>query len=162
MLKLTLFELSLRGIPEAFLFVLGVYAFSKNYLDKKRWVLSSLLYAAVVYFIRSLPIHYGVHIILNIFAIIIITININKIDLNNAIQMNIITFILQLVCEVINIVIIKNIFKVDTHYVFNNPVLKTLYGIPSILIFGIIIIAYYLRLSKRKELSHITYGKSIK
>lgn len=162
MLKLTFFELSLRGIPEGFLFVLGVYAFSKNYVDKKRWVLSSVLFAVMVYLIRLLPIHYGVHIILNIFANIIITVNINKIDLNNAIQVNIMTFILQLVCEVINILIIKNIFKVDTHYVFNNPILKTVYGIPSILLFGIIIVMYYLRLRKRKELNNITYGKYIK
>ncbi|WP_097026930.1 hypothetical protein [Clostridium peptidivorans] len=155
MLELTPMEFFARGLPEALLFIFGVYAFSKSFINIKKYIISSVLYALVAYIVRFLPIHYGVHSIINVFVLIIITVNINKIDLISSIQSAITVIILQFICEGINAFIIQYIFKVDINYVFNDPVLKTLYGIPSIIVFACVAITYYIRLLRRKELKCI-------
>lgn len=151
MLKLSALEFFLRAIPESFLIIFAVYAFSKTAIEVKRYSLSSIIFSIMIYIIRLLPIHYGVHTILGIILIIILTVNINKIDIIKSIQAVILTVILQFICEGINIFIIQNIFKMDINYVFNKPVLKILYGIPSLIIFGCIIIMYYTKVLKRKR-----------
>jgi len=149
MLKITLLELFLRGVPEGLLFIFGTYAFSKRIINAKSFIMSSILYIILVYLIRSLPIHYGVHAILNIFVLIILTVNINKISLIKSIKSGIIIIMLQFLCEGINVLIIQYVFKVDINYVFTQPVIKILYGIPSIMIFACIVIVYYITKKER-------------
>lgn len=155
MLKVTPMEFFVRGIPEAFLFFFAVYAFSKIFINIKRYIISSVLYGVMVYIVRFFPIHYGVHTIINVFIIIILAVNINKIDLIEAIRSAIMIIILQFICEGINVLIIQYVFKVDISYVFNDPALKILYGIPAVLIFLFVVIWYYITLLKRKELKCI-------
>jgi len=149
--KLTVLEFFTRGIPEAFLFIFAAYAFSNNLLDKKKWILSSLIMAVIGFISRSLPIHYGVHTILNVFAFIIIVSNINKIDLIKSIQIGIFTVIIQFICEAANVFLIQYIFRADIGKIFKDPTLKTVYGIPSTVLFAGIVILYYFKISKRKE-----------
>lgn len=151
MLKLSILEFFIRVIPESFLIIFAVYTFSKTAIEVKKYFLSSIILAIMTFMIRSLPIHYGIHTILCIIVIILLICNINKIDIIKSIQAVIITIILQFICEGINVFMIQNIFKLDINYVFNEPVLKLLYGIPSLVIFACIPILYYVKLSKRKE-----------
>ena len=151
MLKVTLLEFFTRGLPEAFVFILAAYAFSKKIVNIKKYLISSILFVIMVYSIRFLPIHYGVHAILNIFIFIVITVNINKIDLIKSMRSGIIAIILEFLCEGINVLIIQYVFKVDINNVFKEPVMKILYGIPSILIFAFIVIAYYIILYKKER-----------
>jgi hypothetical protein len=154
-LKLTWIELFIRIIPEGFLFIFAAYAFTKTAVDSKKYLISSVLHGITVYSIRLLPIQYGVHTILNIFITIILLVIINKIDVVKSIRAVIITYVLGFVTEGINVFIIQFILKKDLNAIFNNAVLKTLYGTPSLIIFWSIIIVYYFRLSKRKELKYI-------
>lgn len=155
MLKLSIFDFFLRAIPESLVIILAVYTFSKTTLNYKRYFLSSIIFSIMIYIIRLLPIHEGVHTILGIIVIIVLTVNINKIDIIKSIQAVIITTILQFICEGVNVFIIQNIFQADINYVFNNSLLKNLYGIPSIIILACIIILYYNQLLKKKELSDV-------
>ncbi len=155
MLKLSALEFFLRAIPESFLIIFAVYAFSKTTMEVKRYSLSSIIFSVMIYIIRSLPIHYGVHTVLGIIVSILITVNINKIDVIKAIQAVIITITLQFICEGINVFIIQNVFHADINYVFNNSTLKILYGIPSMIILACIVILYYIKLAKRKELKYV-------
>lgn len=155
MLKLPLLELFARGIPEAFLFILAAYVFSKSMFNIKKYFLSSMLYAALVYLIRFLPIQYGVNTILTVIVLIAVNTFINNLDIVKSIQIGIISIILEFICEGINVFIIQYVFKANINYVFNNPDLKVLYGIPSLFIFGCIIIIYYIAIKKGKELKRI-------
>lgn len=159
--QLTILEFFLRGIPETFLFIFAAYSFSKTSLDIKKYLSSSIIFAVIGFITRSLPVHAGVHIILNLFAFIILANNINKIDLLKCIQTGIIITILQLICEAINVVIIQSIFKQDMNYILSNPTLKTLYGIPSILILGIIVISHYIIFLKKQKSRKVSYGKNM-
>lgn len=151
MLKLSFLEFFIRLIPEAFLVIFAVYAFSKTNINVKKYFISSVIFSIMIFIIRLLPIHYGVHTILGIIVLIALIVNINKIDIIKSIQAVIISIIVQFICEGVNVFIIQNIFKMDINYVFNEPLLKILYGIPSLIIFACIIIIYYIKVSKRKE-----------
>lgn len=154
MLRISWFEFIVRGIPEEFLFVLAVYAFSKTGINLKKYLLSGTLFWVLAYLIRLLPIQYGIHTILSLIALIIIVNFINKIDIIKSIRAGLIAVILQFVFEGINVLFIEFILKKDLNSTINNPILMTLYGLPSIILFGIFVITYYVRLSKRKELKY--------
>ena len=161
MLRLTLLEFFLRGLPEGFLAILAVYAFSKTVFNLKRYIISCIILVSAIYLIRLLPIQYGVHTILNIIVIIVLTVNINKIGIIKAIQASIMTVILEFICEGINMFIIKFIFRADITYVLSEPSVKTLYGIPSLLILATIVFTYYFYLAKRKKLNEVIDGEII-
>jgi len=159
MLKLTLLEFFLRGLPEGFLVIFAVYAFSNTAINIKKYILTSIIYVIAVCLIRLLPIQYGVHSILNIIVMIVLTVNVNKIGTIKAIQASIMAVILEFICEGINVFIIQYIFKVDIKYILTNLSLKILYGIPSLLIFGTIVFTYYFWLVRRKKFSEVINGE---
>ena len=159
MLKLTLLEVFFRGLPEGLVAIFAVYAFSKTVLNIKRYLLSSIIFITAVYLIRLLPIQYGVHAILNIIVIIVLTVNINKISIIKSIKASIMTVILEFICEGINVFIIQHIFKVDIVYLLSESSLKILYGIPSLLIFAIIVSTYYFYVARRKKMMEVINGE---
>ncbi|MCB2339195.1 hypothetical protein [Clostridium estertheticum] len=161
MLRLNLLEVFLRVLPEEFLVIFAVYVFSKTIINVKKYIISSIIYFIAVYVIRLLPIQYGVHTILSIVVIIVLSININKISIINSIKASIITMILEFICEGINVIIIQYIFKVDIDRVFNEPLLKILYGIPSLLVFAAIVFTYYAYSAKNKRLKEVIDGEDI-
>ncbi|HIG0361730.1 hypothetical protein FDB88_08350 [Clostridium sporogenes] len=154
MLKLSVVEFVARAIPEAFLLIFAVYTFSNTRMNKKNYLLSSFLMIIMIFIIRSLPISYGIHTILSIMVIILLSYIINGIDVMKAVKSTIITIIFQLICEGTNIFIIQYILKEDMNHIFKNPNLKTIYGIPSLIIFACVIALRYIRLLKREELQY--------
>ncbi len=151
----------LRSLPEEFLIIFAVYAFSKTAINVKKYIISSTLFLMAVYLIRLLPIQYGVHTILNVIVIIILTVNINKISIIKSIQASIMTMILEFVCEGINMFMIQYVFKVKIAKLLNNPLLKILYGFPSLLILAVIVFTYYSYLARRKKLKEVINGEII-
>jgi hypothetical protein len=161
MLKISFLEFVLRGIPEGLLFFLAMYAFSKNIVTGKRYFFSSLIYSIIVYIIRFLPIQNGADLILNLIALIGISIFINKIEIVNAIKSGIIIMIIEFICEGINIFILQFVLKMDLNQLFSNRILKIIYTLPSLLIFACVAIIYYIILWKRKELRYIINGEDL-
>ena len=150
MLETKLIELILRGLPEAFILMFAAHLFFNKPLEKQPYIISSFLFGALGFLIRFLPIHYGVHIILNLFIYILLLVNILNFDLNKAVSASIITFMLQITSEALNVIIIEYIFMVDINLIFSNPICKTLYGIPSLLITYIFLFLYYLFMKRRR------------
>ncbi|KOR25699.1 hypothetical protein P9J83_10545 [Clostridium sporogenes] len=150
MLKLSVVEFVARAVPEAFLLIFAIYTFSNTRINKKRYLLSSFLMIIMIFIIRSLPISYGIHTILSIMVLVLLSYIINKIDVITAVKSTIITIIFQFVCEGINIFIIQYVLKDDMNYIFNNANLKTIYGIPSLTIFTCIVLLLYIRLLKKE------------
>ena len=157
MLKLTMFEFVIRSIPEVFVFMFAAYAFSKTKIDKKIYILSSLLLAVAVFVIRALPINYGVHTILNISFMTIISNSINKIEIISSVKAAIIMAIILFASEGINVFILKFLLGDRLTMILSNPVLKTIYGLPSLLILASIVIGYYIFLGKRNKLRNGSY-----
>jgi hypothetical protein len=155
MLQVSWLEFIVRGIPEEFLFVLAVHVFSKTRIDIKKYLLSGSLFWIIVCLIRLLPIQYGINTILNLIALIVLVSFINNIDIIKSIRSGIIVIILGFISEGINAAFIQFVLKKDLNIIFNNPTLKTLYGLPSLIFLVIFVIVYYFILSRRKVLKHV-------
>ena len=155
MLKLEPIEFFFRALPEGFLVILAIYVFSNTPINKKKYIITSLIGSCIAFAVRMLPIDYGVHTILAMAIIIILSVSINKIDIIKSIKAALIYSIFQLVAEGLNIFIIQNVLKADRNEVFSNVVLKTVYGLPSLVILGFIIFLYYIIRLKKDELINV-------
>lgn len=154
-LQLSFFEFLCRTIPEALLFILAIYIFSGVKFKVKRFLLSSFILAIITFLVRMLPISYGIHIMLNIIVFFSIQNLIIKINITDSIKYSILTAILMSICEGFNVGFLK-IFNVNRiEEIFNNPILKTLYGLPSLIIFLIVLLIYKLIKCNRKEIKYV-------
>lgn len=145
MLRLTPFEFVFRIIPEAFALIFAMAVLSNTKLKVKKYIISSLLFGIYVYSVRMLPINYGVHTILDIFIMVILMSSINKTDIVLAIKASLITTIVLFICEGLNMLLLSLIFKGRLEEIMLDTILKTIYGLPSLICFTIIAIIYYLR-----------------
>lgn len=158
MLKLKPIEFLLRGIPESFLFILAIYVFSKTKINKKIYIISSLLYAIATYIIRLLPINYGVHTILSLLFLGFLIIYYNKIDSIKALSSTIIIYLIQILTEGVNVVVL-NIMNVNIEKLVDNPFTKTILGIPSLLLSYLIVFIFYYINRKKEENNGRVYSK---
>ncbi|AOR22800.1 hypothetical protein [Clostridium taeniosporum] len=145
MLRLTAFEVIVRGIPEAFVLILGMLVLSNTKLNLKRYIISSLIFAVCEYGIRMLPINYGVNTIIDIFVMVIIMCSINKSDIILSIKSSLIITIVLFICEALNILLLNIIFDDRLEMIMSNSILKTICGLPSLILFSIITIIYYFK-----------------
>ena len=137
MLRITLFEFVFRGIPELVLFILAAYIFSRTKIQKKDFIIAILVSNVGVFLIRNLPIGYGVHTILNIII--------------KTIKASILSTIILFGSEFLNVGLLNIIFKNDITVMFENIKIKTICGLPSLLIFAICISLYNLYMKKRES-----------
>lgn len=150
MLKLHPIEFFLRAIPEGFLFVLAVYIFSKTKIDKRKYVVASIIYGGILYLVRLLPINYGVHTILALMFLVLFVTMYNKIDTIKVMRSVLIIFLIQFLTEGLNILVINLIPNINIDILFNDPIAKALLGLPSLIVAYSIIYLFYL-LNKKKD-----------
>lgn len=147
MLKITIIELILRAIPEAFLLTLLVYLICNKNVRNKAYFISSIIFAASMYLIRALPIQFGIHTIIIIMTFIVINNLINKIPVKKSIVSSMTAMITLSVCESANFIILS-FTKVDIGKIYDDPILKIVCFTPSLIF--IIVISYILYLVKNK------------
>lgn len=148
MLKLSFIELLERGLPEALILIWSCYLLTKTKLKLNKYIITAIIFATLNYFVRYLPIQYGLNTILAFGILIFINIKLTKIPAVKAIKVSFFVLITELICEILNLGIIKYVFKIDIARVFGNSQLKTLDGIPSLILFIIIIIIANIVLKK--------------
>lgn len=153
MLQTTFLEFLLRGIPEAFLLILSSYIFSKKKINAMEFLLFGSILAIIAYIVRFLPIHYGVHTVLNVFTFLVICILGLKNNYLTAMKNTIFIFISQSLCEAINILLVKKIFNINMGTLFQDSYIKLLYGIPSTVMLCLMVIFSYLIMIRRGEKS---------
>lgn len=151
MLQVSFFELVARGIPESFLFIYLVHLLTHTKINIKKYFISSMLLDVIGFLIRRLPINYGIHTILNIVVVVILVTAINKINILEAIKSTIITSIIVFVCEGINMFLIQILYGNNIANILSNPVLKIIYGMPSLIIFIIVILTIRIIIYKKEE-----------
>jgi len=148
-LKIGVIELFIRLTPESFLLIFIVQAFSNIKINKNKYILSSILLAITIYFIRLLPIHYGVHTILNIIAIVLICIFINEVTPIKAISYSLILSIFLALSEALNLYFIYKIFGENVVDIFENPLKKSISGMPSMIML-VIIVLFIFKIKNRR------------
>lgn len=151
MLALRPIEFILRGLPEGFLVIFAVYVFSKTEIDKKKYLVTSIIFSLIIYIARLLPINYGVHMILSLLSLLLIIISYNKIDAIKGIKSIIFIYLIQLVSELINVFIL-NLMNINLEVLSVDPVYKNIVGFPSLIITGLVIlIVYKINKNRRKS-----------
>lgn len=151
MLKLSLIELFLRLIPEGFILALSIYAFSNIEIDRKRLIISGIILSINPYFIRMLPISFGVHTILLIMLYILVAVNINHIDIIKSIKSGLLAYIILALCDLADFVLVVNILNVPIEKFAGEVQWKMLLGAPSLILFFIIIYVFYKKNHKKTE-----------
>lgn len=149
MQRISLIEFFIRAIPESLIFVWASYALSRTKLQYNRYFLSVILMSIIAFGIRFLPIQYGANIPLGIAVLVIINAVVNKIKIIKSIFVTLSVYIIEMISEIINLLMIKYIFRVDTEYVFSHPLIKTLYGLPSLLLLIVLIFIIKTLLNRR-------------
>jgi len=129
-----------RTLPESFLVIFVIQAFSNSKMKKSKYVLSSILLSIIVYSIRLLPIHYGVHTILNLIAIILVCTFINEITTIKAITYSLILVSFLALSEALNLYFIYKIFGENIANTLKDPLKKCIYLMPSMIILVIIVL----------------------
>ncbi|MEF9950992.1 MAG: hypothetical protein RR840_00585 [Clostridium sp.] len=149
MLELTLIEMIFRAIPECLIYFWAIYVFSMVPINYKKYLLGSFVFAISLFFIRLLPVHYGVHTVICTLFIFLISYKICKIDIINAGRSTIIAVIVQLLTEGVNLVLIEKVFKLDINAIFGDKILKVLYGIPSLILYVCVVFVFYYATRRR-------------
>lgn len=153
MLRLTLTDLLILGIPESLLVILSVCLFSQKRLTCKHYILSVILYSASGFIVRMLPISFGVHTIINIIVLILICLYMLKISVLKAISYTFITFILVSFCEAVYFTLMTKLLKFDIVLEASNNLMKDLYEFPSLILFAIVILMVARIYKKSKSVS---------
>ena len=161
MIHLSWLDFALRHLPEGFIIILAGYAISKKHINVKLFILSSVLLGLLNFFIKILPISSIFHMVLSIIAAIAILMSINKIKTLYAILSTIICFMITIITEAINMLILSKIFHLDTARIFqeSTPFVKNLYGLPSLILLGVIVVAYYFISKKKKNVTNKKISK---
>ncbi|MDU1320359.1 MAG: hypothetical protein E6931_02475 [Clostridium botulinum] len=150
MLKLSILEFFLISIPESLVFIAGIYFLSKRFFTKKRLVIMALLFAIEVYFVRMLPIQFGIHLAINIIFSIVLSVNIGKIPMKDAISYNMIMMIVLSISEFINVFLFIQIFNINGSLVRLTTAIKVIYVIPYLILFVFNIFLTNRFMNKRK------------
>lgn len=150
MLEVRPIEFLLRSLPEGFIVVLAIYIFSKVDINKKKYLCTSVGFSIITFTVRLLPINYGVHMVLSVLFLLFIIVSYNKIDAVSAIKSIIFIYLIQFISEAINVLIL-NFMNVDLDTQFKNPIYKSIIGIPSLIITGVIILIIYIFNNKKRK-----------
>lgn len=151
MLKLTILELIFRTIPEEFIIILSMYVFSFTKIDIKRLFSSGVMLSIIVYLIRLLPIQPGLHTLLLIPIMVLMVKIVNKITIIKGIPAAILSIIFMYLCEMINSIILTNIFHMNIQEAFKDVNTRLIYGSISLIIYLLITLTVYFTIYKNKK-----------
>lgn len=151
MFKLYWIEIFLRGIPEVLLIIWGIHVIAKTSIDLKKYIFSSMMVIIATFFVRMLPIYMGVHSFILIFFTICIMV-IAGIPMIKSIYSVLLMFLIISLSEFLNMVIL-NLLNINTDIEIINPITKSMLGIPSLTITGLLIIMIRYFMASKEEIN---------
>ncbi|NRY64175.1 hypothetical protein [Clostridium beijerinckii] len=146
MFKLTCIDFFFRTIPETFILIYGMHIIAQKPVNLYKYILSSLILSILIFFIRKLPIYFGVHTDICIMLTIIIVAFIKDIPLiKNVLGTFLLYFMLSL-SETINMLLLDGL-NINTDISVLQPLTRCIYGIPSLITFiiSVIILRFILK-----------------
>ncbi|EPY2283596.1 hypothetical protein ACTQ4P_19760 [Clostridium sporogenes] len=155
MLKLSILEFFLLSIPESLIFIMGIYFLSKRFFTQKRLIIMALLFAVEAYCVRMLPIHFGIHLAINIIFSIILSVNIGKIPMKDAISYNMIMIIILCISEFVSIFVLIKVFKINRSLLSLTPINKVINFIPYFILFAFNVFLINKFMDRRKQCKNI-------
>lgn len=150
MLQISWSQIILIGIPEMLVIIFGIYLITKQPFNLRNYIFSSVAMAVLVFFVRMLPINYGVHtiisIILNITLMVFVGIPIRK-----SIYGTLLMYLILSLCEVLDVALLSAL-NFNMNLQSASTLEKFILTIPSLVLFVIFIaIIYYILKFKEKS-----------
>jgi len=155
--SISLVELVLRGIPEAFLVLLALHIFTGTPINKKKYIVLSLLQCSIAFGIRFLPVAVGANSILSLIIVVLLFQFAYGGQINTIIKTIIaetLTLVLLAVSEVFNVgllVAICGYEKTENILQQSTGVTKVLYSLPSLFFFALFIFIASIIVKKRNR-----------
>jgi|GEM_PF-2779814 len=144
-----LFELFTTMIPQAFIVILLFFTLTDIKIEKKSYILFSIILAFLTFLIRPY-VNFGVHSVIMLFTLIVIAVKWGKVNIISSVIYGIVTFIVAYFCEWITFFVLE-ITKFDMNQLNTNSQIRAIVGfIPLCIFLSVSLIIYYIK-SKLKE-----------
>jgi len=155
-LNLTLVDFLLRSIPEEAILTYALYVFSDKKLEVKKYICLSLLLSLYTFAVRAFPIEKYVHTLIFLVGYILMAERFVNIKMFKAISICLFSVILLAVTELLNMMLLSYFYNLPLQqieeFILQDPIKKIIYGLPSLLIFIIVLaIAKLLKKQNAKE-----------
>ncbi len=114
--------------------MLSVYILSNTKLDKRKIMITGLSLGLLIFVVRLLPIHMGVHTILLAIYIILVATYYIKMNIFKAVASTILFIVVLLISEGISMMLFDSLFKIETREFYSDNIIGILIMIPSLII----------------------------
>lgn len=133
-MQISVFSLIFQGIPENIGLITLAFVLAGAELNWKKLFLLGSTLALTAFFIRMLPITFGIHTIVLICLLVFFVTNFSEANLTTAIMSALISFICLVVFEITTHMTAFKIFQIPMEVVTNNQMLKLLVGMPQVIL----------------------------
>ena len=152
--QIILFEFLLGYILQSFSIVLGLYAFNRQKIDRKKYIITSLVMSVVIYVTRILPVAFGVHTVLDYVALFLLGILYLKLPARVTIEANLVIVIIIIIIEAIDTLALTFILgNAQFSDLVNDVATKCLIGLPSSILVTFTVAVLYFKLSCNKRIT---------
>jgi hypothetical protein len=132
---------ALRLLIEGIVAVFAIYKLSGKKAEWKEYIGVGLLIGILIYIVRLLPIHFGVHTLILLLFYVFIIKAIGKIEFYKATSSCIIFIAVLYLSEWITTVIFTGIFQISVETLFNKSIIGTLISfIPLAISFAVVVL----------------------
>jgi hypothetical protein len=156
--------LLLKGIPEGFIIAWGMLILTNTKVEKKKYLLLSLLYIVITYLVRFLPITLGINTVLSVFVMIFSYQTVYHAGLNKMIRAMIAAIVILVftaISEILNVILLTVLYGSEQANAFvtsTNDLTQAIYTTPSTVFLALFAVAgYFILKAIRKRMS--THGK---
>ncbi|MHB1153148.1 MAG: hypothetical protein ACYCWE_19660 [Eubacteriales bacterium] len=150
--KTIIFRFVFGFILQGFIFTLGIFAFNRQKIILKKYLLVSVVLSVFIILVRLLPISFGVHTILNLLFLFLVCVIILKMPIYSTIRSTLLVTVFLLVSEMANIgVMIGILGQKEFERMMSIPTEKAVVGLPGAITFALLIFLFYIILTKPKK-----------
>lgn len=134
------------GLPEGITLAIFAFVLSKLKIEWLKIIIIGSILPVVTFFLRLLPITFGVHTIVSIGVLFFLLIILGRINLVSAVTNSIITFLFLIIFETICSAIIMNLFNLSLDTVKNNVFINMAVAYPHNIL--LLLTAYLIKIKR--------------
>lgn len=135
MLRESISFLLIRSFPEGMFMFLSASILLNMKMDIKKIIVQGFLFAIAGYFIRMLPINFGVHTIFAILIFMAMLCKLNNVDTFVSIKTGLIIAILSFISDISIILIYLGVLGLSENILFSRSAIGALISLPGLIIF---------------------------
>ena len=151
LVKLIIVKYLLGFVIQDFLFVVGIHTFNNQRIEIKQFMMINAIFIPVTILVRVLPISFGIHTLLNVTFIFILTCFYFGFELYQTIRSTLITTVLILATELIGVNLLLALFgKEKINTLMLDPYTNAVIYLPINMLFACIILFFYVRMYRKQ------------